>query len=279
VTDLFYSLIRYLPDPVRQEVFNVGVVVAEEGRLRAKVLRPQQLGRLRRLGYIGDSSFLRDLENEINSAGLPHQEQLMGEVPAWTLESLQRAEREWGGTVQFSPLRPASDVPSGEAVDLFFSRYVAPPAVKQRPPDRRVVKTRVRRILLRSLHSKYPRANANRLVRTDDFVAGRLERHSFDFTVRNSRLLQVVQTLSFDAGTRDILSKELDATKWALKDLQEAKLRAPISIVGMGWRQEDLRESAEEILPKLGARFIADDELDVWAKDLGTSWPDRLSER
>jgi hypothetical protein len=279
VTDLFYSVIRYLPDPIRAEVFNVGIVVAEQGRLRARVLRPQQLGRLRRLGYIEDSSFLRDLENEINSAAIPRQEQLVGEIPIWTLESLQRAEREWGGSIQISPLRPASDVPSAEAVDWFFSRYVAPPPVRHRAPDRRVIKSRVKRLLIRSLHAKYPRAKPQRLVRSDDLVSGKLERHAFDFTVRNSRLLQVIQTFSFDLVSRDVLAKELDATKWALKDLQEAKSRVPVSVVGMGWRQEELRTSAEDILPQLGARFVADNELDVWAKELEESLPARLSDR
>lgn len=279
MTDLFYSVIRYLPDPVRQEVFNVGIIVAEADGLRAKVLLPQQLGRLRRLGYIQESGFLRDLEREINTSMLPRQEQLLAGPPVWTLESLRRAERDWGGTIQFSPLRPASDVPAAGAVDWFFERYVAPPPVRHRPPDRRAIKSRVRRALIRSIHSKYPRAKPERVVRIDDAVSGKLESHTFDFTVRNSRLLQVVHTVSFDVGVREALARDLDATKWALKDIQDAKLRVPVAVVGMGWRQEKLRQSTQELLPELGARFVSEDEIDVWSKDLQESLPERLSDR
>jgi hypothetical protein len=279
MSDLFYSVIQYMPDPVRQELFNVGVVVAEAGDLRARVLRPQQLGRLRHLGYAQDAGFLRDLEREINSSALPRQEQLLGGEPVWSLETVVRAQRDWGGTIQFSSLRPASDVPSAAAVDWFFDRYVAPPPARHRGADKRVIKARVRRVLLRSVHSKYPRARADRVVRSDEPVRGKLEQHSFDFTVRNSKVLHVVHTVSFDVGTRDALARDLDAAKWAIKDLQDTKLRIPVAVVGMGWRQEALRRNTEELLPALGARFVAEDEIDVWYKELEESLPAKLSAR
>jgi hypothetical protein len=278
MSDLLYSIVRYVPDAARDEAVNVGVVVAGEDRLTAKFLRPQQLSRLKRFGRDEDFAFLRSLEREIKQSSEPHQEELLGSGTSWDLQTLEQASGGWGGSVRVTPPRPAAGS-ENEALEWLFAQLVASPPVRHRAPDRRVIKSKVRRVLLRSVRAKYRRGRPERLVKAGDVVSGHLEDHVFDFTLRNGRLLHVVQTVSFDVSGKEALARDLDATKWALTDMVESGEDAPVAIVAMGDRQNELRANAEQIFPELGARFVPDDELNDWAEELENSLPERLSAR
>jgi hypothetical protein len=101
--EIRYSVVQFVPDPVRQEVLNVGVVVAQGRSLAAKVIPQNQAGRLRAVGYERNLGFLRDLEEELNRGRVPEQTELPEGQTAWTTNDLEKAAREWGGTIRLYP--------------------------------------------------------------------------------------------------------------------------------------------------------------------------------
>jgi len=81
-----FAILRYVPDPVRQEAINAGVVVlsGESSGIAVRILQQDDAARLKWLGMDDDIDFLQDLAVEI------------GDGRSWNLEMLERAHREWG---------------------------------------------------------------------------------------------------------------------------------------------------------------------------------------
>jgi hypothetical protein len=272
ITEIRYSVVRYVPDPIRQEVFNVGVVVAEGQSISAKVVPATQAKRLKALGYDRNLGFLKDLESELNR-GL-HQEQValpQGQA-AWTVTDLENAAKEWGGTIQFSPLRPGRIASESDALEVMFARLVPTRVQTSRAPTRAAVKKRVRTSLIRLVRDRYQNQDPKTLVQSGQRIKGKLEEHVFDYGVVNSRPLHLVQTVSFDVDDRDALAMELDATKWAIADLHAAR-KTPLSVVASGSRQRDLREQTESVLSRLSTRMFTEDKFEDWISFVGDSLP------
>lgn len=104
----FYSIIRFVPDPVAEEFLNIGVVVWGDGRVRHRFLRDWT--RVKHFSPV-DLHSLRDIERWFDG---PMSEQLdlptPGAMPV--SESIMRAVAgQWGGILQLtearvSPRRP-----------------------------------------------------------------------------------------------------------------------------------------------------------------------------
>jgi len=255
-----YAIVRYVPDPVREEQVNIGVVVAREDPpyFAARFLRPNQTGRLKRLGITDDFRFIRDLAAEMSAS---EGERLIG--GAWDLASLEVAASEWANTVQLSPLRTALHERPEILVDSLFARYVADPRPrKTRARDRRWVRRRVRSGLRQRLLELRPEIAPAQVIRTGTSIDGEFESHSFDFSLANGDTRRLVQTLSFEGVDRAALKTEVEALAWAIDDVRRNLIATPISVVTVG--EGPLLESAERIYRGLDASLVREGAIDAW---------------
>lgn len=268
-----YSIFRYVPDPVRGEQLNIGVAVA--GRdpqfFGARFLPKTQFGRLKRLGYEEDFSFIQDIAAELAADARTPDQLIDSEVPvAWSAETLERASLEWANTIQLSAPRASIHERPEALIAALFDRYVADPRPRrQRARDRRWVRRRISQGFRQNLLTVHPGLDFDRHVRRDERVRGDLEHHEFDFVLANGQPLQFARTLSFEAGNEKALKTEIDATAWVIDDVRRANNRLPISVLSIGGGR--LVRGAERLYGGLDARLIREAEIESWIDAASTS--------
>jgi hypothetical protein len=260
MTAFRFAILRYVPDPVRQETINVGVVVAsdEPSRNAVRVLQRTEGRRLKWLGFDDDIEFLGDLADEMRSTALSDGERL------WNIEALERAHKDWGGTVRVSEMRAALHDNADQLCDELYARYVASPRVK-RPSSYRDRRT-ARRMVSSALRQRLPK----RVVKTRLIVRGRFEEHRFDIALGNGTPLHLVSTLSFEVPSKDELQTEVDAFAWAVNDVRLVEDDVPITVVTIGERQRALLDRAEKMYGSLGARLVREPQIDDWARGVSS---------
>jgi hypothetical protein len=269
-----YSIVRYVPDPIRGEQLNVGVVVvAKDGSyIGARFAGPPELARLRRLGFEQDFAFVRDLAEEIESqvtgAQLPLDDP-QHPHPIWTFETVQRAAEEWANTVQLSEPRSAVDDTPEALLATLFARYVALRAAPQRERarDKRWIKQKVTRTLRQTLATL--ERDPDEYVGRDERIGGALDVHVVDYVLRNSDVRHVVETMSFETTNRRALKTEVDAFAWTIDDLRAGGLSVPITVATIGGGR--LLEEAERVYTGLGADVVREPALDPWVDELSRS--------
>jgi hypothetical protein len=252
MTAFQYAVLQYVPDPVRQESLNVGVVVAIPGSDTAAVrmLKKPEAARLKWLGVKDDIQFLDDLADDLSHPEVP---------PGGTAaDVLARAHTEWGGTVRVSELRAALHDDVQDLCDELYSRYVANPRTRKRAAYRD--RAAARRTVATALREGLPKE----AVQTRVTVPGRYEAHRFDLGLRNGKLLHAIATFSFEAPDREALQTEVDACAWAIQDVRKATPQLPITVVTIGAGER--LNAAEQMYHEVGARLIREPHIEEWAR-------------
>jgi len=262
----WYSIVRYVPDPVRGEQINIGVVVTGEDppTFRARFIPLNATGRLKRIGGHSDFRFIRDLAQQMAEAGDDHLPLDEPGRPRWSAEALAKAAVEWANTIQFSEVRSALHEQPDALIESLYARYVADPRpTVKRARDKRWVRRRVRTSLRQALGTVRPEADPAELIRPDPQVDGEFEQHRFDFGLANGDLRRLVQTLSFESSDRSSLKTEIDAVAWAIDDVRRRPASLPISVVTIG--EGKLLESAARVYEGLEASVVREQEILAWA--------------
>jgi hypothetical protein len=262
-----FSIVRFVPDPIREERLNIGIAVLTRDGIAAKMLASGQASRLRRLTDRRDFRFLGEQEGSLNSARVPKQLSIGGGEDVWTSDMLRNAVDEWGGMVQFTSLRGGLTPSLDGLLDSLFSRYVTVPLrVTRSEPGRARLRSLAGRTLRSAFVNQFPRRNPAKYVRRDALVSGQLERHQFDYVLGNGSPLHLVQAFSFNVASGTSLKTELDAAAWAITDVTRRK-KTPVTVITSGSRQHELLRIAKGVFPALGADLIPEDGLSEWSED------------
>jgi hypothetical protein len=263
-----YSVVRFVPDPVRGESVNVGVVVAGEDPqfFGSRFLDPRRSGRVRKLALTDDLSFINDLAIEMRPPDESGPEQPSLEpLRAWTLSDLEKAAAEWGNTIQFSELRPALHEKPEQFVDELFQRYVANPRPKgSRARSKRWVRRRVTTALGEALAESLPDADPSEVLRHDVSVVGKFETHEFDYSLRDHGLNSLVQTLAVEGANEKGSKREVDALAWAIDDVRMSDKSVSIDVVAIG--KARILEAAERVYEGLDAAIVREEDIETWAQ-------------
>jgi hypothetical protein len=264
-----YSIVRYVPEPTRGEQLNVGVVVTakDDSYFGARFVGRRDVTRLRRLGFTEDFGFLQDLAEEIEAANtgaqLPINQQRI--TARWNAAAVASAAREWANTIQFSELRGAVEADPAHLLDSLFTRYVSVRHEKRRRArDRRWIKRKVTMSLREGLAAAAQ--DPDEVLHHGERVAGAHDSHVFDYALVNGEIQHLIETLSFEAGDRQLRKTQADAVAWAIDDLRQAKQSAPISVATIG--SGKLLDDAQRVYESLGAAVVREDELDPWLDEL-----------
>jgi len=258
-----FAVLRFMPDALRQETLNVGViVVAPEPQSAVFRVLPKADARLKSLGFDNNIDFLQDV-----ARGLAHPTSQPGRT---VTDALSIAHTEWGGTVRVSELRAVLHDDANQLCDELFDRYVANPRTRRKPAyrDRRVARQRVTKALRARLTPE--------VVQAAPHVSGRFEQHKFDLGLRNGRLLHAVAAFSFELPSLNDLQTEVDACAWAISDVRALDPQLPITVVTIGDSHRQLLDRAQTMYESIGARLILESNIEEWARGIASELQPKL---
>jgi hypothetical protein len=117
-----YHVIRYIPNLIRDEWVNIGVVVHDPGagRYRVRLIEEEsEFARLRRLHPAADETLLRGVAPFLEDSLTSHR----GELAAW----ISKLDQTLSNAVQFSPQKGLLAADLDAELDRLYSSHVAAP--------------------------------------------------------------------------------------------------------------------------------------------------------
>jgi hypothetical protein len=262
-----YSLIQYVPSPVRDERINVGVIVTGEEPewFGSRLLTRTHRGRLKRLGFAGTFSFLDDLNRELADSAVTHDQLAIPRSRPWNADAVESALADWANTVQLSAPRAAIHDRPQVLLDALYAELVADPAEpRHRARDRRWIRSRALTGLRQGLES-VPGFDFDAHVRTKVRIAGALEQHDFDIELLNGQPIRLIQGLALEGVSKR--DREIEALAWTIDDVQKTSA-TPISVLSVGGGAAFNR--ARHIYEGLGAQVVGEPEFDAWLEQAST---------
>jgi hypothetical protein len=217
-----YSLVRFVPDPVRGEFINVAAVVGSEETGEWEV---QQASNLRRARALDENLTLPAVTSVIEhitgtiDAFLDANE--AGEEVSSESEPTEKWLRVLSGAyrhiVQLTPPTPLVAESADQAMDIVFNELIVDPEGRPLPYVRRTAASKkLRRAYL----------GTKQLRRGTDFfehVALKSGEHEeqLDFAVVNGAVLQLAQAWSFAVPDQRKLARRVRAWGWTLRHLKD----------------------------------------------------------
>lgn len=255
----FFTVIRYVPDPLADERMNIGVMVFGPSETLVKFV--DRWDRVR--GFGGeDVSFLRQFAEMVNDRQLP----LIQSPRQWTAEVLEAALGQWSNSIQFSEPK-ASTKPASELLPDVARKYLRRRGVtRQRARDKRAIVHKGVAYLNQALEPRIGVEVLERVLHRGALVEGKFELHHFDIVVANGSLALAAQGLSFEKRDTFELQREADSAKWSLDDVKKRNPDAQIAVLAIPPKHESkVFDSLERVVDGLGGDLVREGRLDTWA--------------
>jgi DUF3037 family protein len=218
----YYSLIQVVPDPVRGERMNVGVVAWDPARGVGTAKFTRSRVRLKALG-LDDLGFLSEFESWLLASVPAPKRRRAGTRLAdeqWSLEAMEVAAREWGGMIQLTPPRPSLGGTVEELAQEIYDRAVFVHKAAVDPDSgRQAIRQSAAQIVRHSIRELGAAAPLE--VAVSSRVEGRLYPHVFDVVVSNGNAKGVLITPNFADKRTEQVRRDLDAAAWAVHDVQQ----------------------------------------------------------
>lgn len=209
-----YWTIRWVPDVVRGEFVNIGVLVGSEERNDWAIQSVENFTRANSLG--GDAgrakSFIRALERRVEQALLPDGVAWGGE--RLTFADVERLRAHQSNSVQLAAPRRLHAASAEAGMQMIYALMVLEPAVISREQKR----VRLARRLERDLQDRLPRelvTQRRAKARADG------QRGGFDLLARTPERLQLANAWSFTARNVDTLAREHQSWAWFISNLRD----------------------------------------------------------
>jgi hypothetical protein len=205
-----FHIIRYMPNLIRDEWLNVGVVIHDpvENRFRVRIIdEAPEFARLRRLHPATDEGLLRSLASLLDSTLAEHSDALA----AW----IAKLDQTLSNALQFSPQKGvlASDIDS--ELERLYHDHVEPPRVRAAPlTEVFATRSTIRAKADEVFHSTGLWEKLTRSVRVADYTfAGDPLR--LDYSYRRNGTRGFIQTLALarDPSQSKILAYTADAIR------------------------------------------------------------------
>jgi hypothetical protein len=263
----FFSIVRYVPDPIAEERVNIGVLVFGEGRPKMRFL--SRWDRVHRFAG-SDVSFLQDVisDLEVFVAG---QTSLWDQFVARDFSALQELYGKWRHTVQLSEPRASLKSPSELLAEVETIYLKAPAQRKRETRDKRYVVARGFRAIEIALRRQIG-AQTESVLRREVPIPGKFEEHVFDIAVADSRMLLAATGLSFQVAESEALRKDVDVAAWAIDDVRKVNKGLPIGIIALPPRSEGHARTsfqrAMTIFSGLRAQMVMEEAVGGWVDQI-----------
>ena len=281
-----YWLLRYVPDTIRGEMVNVGVLVGRDGGDWA-LRRVSSFSRAGRLG--GDANrvapWLEWLGREIDDYQRPPLESFVSEQSGpFTAARVHRLQVRLNNAIQISAPTGVQGDSAASTAEFLYEFLVSEATVPTR--------SSTRRRLVSQLRAQYDQVALHDVVRTLETrpqARVGLQRGRFDFAVVNDEVNQLSQVWSFDLTDMDKLEQDIHAWSYLVTRLRDdggelgpkqglssrhIGSDVPISAVyqvpsGKKNREDQMRVflAAQEAWNNLGVDLVPSEELDRVAKN------------
>jgi hypothetical protein len=215
-----YSLIRYVPDPMRGEFVNVGAIAGSDESSEWEVRQVENPIRARQFDESGSLpavfAFIDQLarsvdafEDSITSPTLDEPEISLSEDWLTAVHSDHR------NIVQLSPPLPLIADSATEALDRVFDELIVDPARRSGSQNKHPA--------LAAARKAYGEAGLH--INQDFFERVIIEagqhRQKLDFAVANGRVVQLAEAWSFQVADQERLADNIKSWGWTMKAVQE----------------------------------------------------------
>lgn len=210
-----YAVIRYVPDVVRDEAINVGVIVREVSGEQFDFRFLPRAATIRRLWPEADQNLVKHFEKILAWMTVGSQPSLL-EEPSQGLpnighpadrEFFARARSEFNGTLQLSLERGILKESLRDALNWTYAKFVAEPQPVRRPINYQSLAPFRARARLWSAFERKSLLGPGR-VQKQFVVEGRHAPWTFDLGYRNG-VLNLINSLSLDASEEANLGRAL----------------------------------------------------------------------
>ncbi len=212
-----YSILRFVPDPVRAEFVNIGAIAGCDGTLDWAMQTLSDYTRAKKLD--ADSGALSIALTSLTDLSELFSDQLDLEFVDFrpSREFLEKKARESRGCVQFSRPMPVIADSAQEALSIICPRFLVDTArvSRSKPQDRAFLQRQLRNAYARSGLTLKAHVAERVRVDTANFTGG------YDFLVRNGKAVQLAQTWSFLVDPDQVVTK-IKEWAWNLSDLRKS---------------------------------------------------------
>lgn len=253
----YYSLVQYVPDLVRRERVNIGIVVFNEERMKSHFI--ENWNRIRQFG--GCVPALQDVAKQI--------EQMSLEVLRNTIES-------WQHSIQFTaPAASLLDLDS-LLIDMTQRCLIDPEQQERSYRNRQQAVAITKNSLANALREVIGKA-AVKLLKAHFAMSGSLDRHEYDIALVNGQPLLAANSLSFETPDRKEIVKVSHATAWSIEDIKRRDSSFRLAIIALPPKQpSEVYDRAVNTFKSLGAEIVVEDELEAWSFQVATQVRDKL---
>lgn len=257
----YFSIVRYVPDPVTDERLNIGVVVFGEGQILSKFI--QGWGKVRIFGG-EDIDFLRSFADDIERKQL----NLFSSDGRWDENTLGTISSHWKNSIQLSEPKASLRTPT-ELLEDISSRYIREPIHRRRErKDKRIAVRLGIQALSQSFLQRHHQPLPDNLVKRHHTVEGARDKHSLDLVVGNGHPFFAAEALSFQGQFSDEMRKEVDAALWVIEDVRKADKHLPLAILALKPSGHmPLFTKAKKIFQnEFKAEFVTDSQVGQWGR-------------
>jgi hypothetical protein len=260
----YYSVIRYVPDPVADERVNVGLAVFGDGRTRVRFVKNWQ--RLQSFGG-EDTAFLKSFaESAVKSSSenipLPGFEEPID----FSEGSMRHLAGRWINSIQFSEVRASVLAPDKLIEDLAPRLLQVPQRRKHAFRGRRAAAALATKEIAGALRERLGDKWEPHFERNYS-VSGRLQAHQFDAAVKNGQPLLAARGLSFEGPVTRDLERDVRVTAWALDDIRDAGAKIRLAVIALPPKTSSrLFDEAVHVFKGLNAEVVPEDETHDWTR-------------
>jgi len=266
-TDLFhYSVVHYVPDPIRDERINIGVIVVNESGNIAMAKFPRNFSRARQFGK-ENTGFLDNFSKSVESEVLTQNKGVRTKV-RWDLSRIKKLSVEWENSIQFSSPRASTLQPDTLLNDIYKRFIIETPIAPSKPRGRPTAVKLTRQAVKNAIVKYHSNNSVKKFLKVRCQIKGDLESHKVDVVVRNGSPLLGANALSFQVKPTERFEKEVDALKWTIEDIKNINNQIQLSVITLpplDSKMDSLYVKACSIYKKLEAEIIEEPRLDNWA--------------
>lgn len=269
-----FAMVRFVPDPVRGEQINVGLVAIRGDEVASRFVTD-----LRRLDAFATQEKAFAKKTILRLAALFEGRDVQFGEPPVTWELFERMRRDYRGVIQFSA--PGVSVLDPEA----FIQQEYPRLVQA---DRKNPEHRPRVELQKAAQAAVVLAVKNRfgleelpanltVGRTE--IKGKFRPHRFHLGVKNGTLYTAAQALAFKGDPTDI-DRDMGVFAWMFDDVHKTHRELPLTIVlgrpDPNDKARALHEQAIRMFPDYHAQVVEERDLANWAGGLARRLPESM---
>lgn len=276
---LHYWTIRWVPDVIRGEYINIGVLVGDEARPDWAIRHVSNFKRANMLG--GEAgraqSYLRALAHRVEDTLPPLG--VFDHRPPPSYGEIERIRLHQSNSIQLSPPRLVHADTANQALNIIYPLMVDEPEVQRRTSTRlRLVRDLGLRLERSLLTDEIP-------VERDLSAQAALQRNRFDFTVGTSGNAYLAHAWSFRTKQPDHVAETTGAWAWFVREFRregavvtsrsgrrlELGPDTPLLVVHdepSSDEQFDVLRAARSSWEQLGARVHEADEMDAAVRDV-----------